>query len=107
GGGVTSVPAVPLRPLGVGEILDAAVRLVRRNARAALALAVPFAVVRTGLSALLQYGTIESNDATTIAAIGGLLLTACFGTLLAGLLAPMFSSDLIGRRLSARESLRR
>jgi hypothetical protein len=97
----------PLRPLGVTEILDGAVRLARRNARAALAVAVPFAVVRTGLVALVQFGTIESKDAATIAAVGALLLAAVFGTLLTGLLAPMFSSDLLGSKLSARESLQR
>jgi hypothetical protein len=106
-GRVIGLRPAPLRPLGVSEILDGAVRLVRGNARAALAIAVPFAVVRSGLGALLQYATINSEDATTIAAIGGLLLAACFGTLLTGLLAPMYSGDLLGNRLSARESLRR
>jgi hypothetical protein len=104
---VSGTKAAPLRPLGVTEILDGAVRLVRGNARAALAIAVPFAVVRSALGAVVQYGTIDSQDATTIAGIGSLVLGVVFGTLLTGLLAPMYSGDLLGNRLSARESLRR
>jgi hypothetical protein len=97
----------PLRPLGVTEILDGAVRLVWRNARAALTVAIPFAVVRAGLGAWLAYATIESKDAVTIATIGALLLGIMFGTVVTGLLAPLFSSDLLGPRISARESTRR
>jgi hypothetical protein len=97
----------PLRPLGVAEILDGAVRLVWRNARAALTIAVPFALVRSALAAWVSYAAIESQDAVTIGTVGGLLLGVVFGTLLGGLLAPLFSSDLLGVQLSAGESLRR
>jgi hypothetical protein len=96
-----------LRPLGVAEILDGAVRLVRRNARAVLTVSVPFAFVRAGLGALLQYGAIESKDAVTIIGGGGLLLAAGLGLMLTGLLAPLFSSDLLGAPVSARDSLGR
>ncbi len=104
---MTAPRPAPLRPLGVSEILDGAVHLVWRNARAALAIAIPFAVVRAGLGAWLAYATIESKDAVTIATIAALLLGVLFGAVLTGLLAPMFSRDLLGTRISARESLHR
>jgi hypothetical protein len=97
----------PLRPLAAAEILDGAVRLVRRNFRATLAIVVPFAIVRAGLGAWLAYATVESTDAATIGAGGTVLLDALFGTLLAGLLSPLFISDLLGARLSAQDSLQR
>lgn len=106
-GRVTWPSAVPIRPLGVAEILDAAVRLVRGNGRAVLSVSVPLAVVRAGLSAAVQYSALASGDASTVALFGGLLLATGLGTVLTGLLAPLFSSDLLGTRLTAGESLRR
>jgi hypothetical protein len=106
-GGMTEGRAAPLRPLGVAEILDGAVRLVRRNARGALAISAPFAVVRTAVVGALAYATLGSNDATTLSLLGTLLVTVLFGTLLTGLLTPMFSGDLLGIRVSARDALRR
>jgi hypothetical protein len=97
----------PLRPLGVAEILDGAVRLVRRNARGALALTIPFAIVRSALGAWLAYAAIGSDSASTVAAIGALLLGSLFGTVLTGVLSPMFSADLLGTRLTGYESLKR
>ena len=99
--------AVPLRPLGLGEVLDGAVRLARRNARAVLVVSVPYALVATLATALLQYGTINSQDATTFAAIGTLLVSAGLGAVLTGLLAPLYSSRLLGQRMTIGESLSR
>jgi hypothetical protein len=97
----------PIRPLGVAEILDGAVRLVRGGLRSVLTISVPLAVVRTGLGALMQYAAVRSQGAATFALLGGLVLAAGFGTVLTGLLAPLFSSALLGTELTARESLRR
>jgi hypothetical protein len=99
--------AAPLRPLGLGEVLDGAVRLTRRNARSVLVVSVPYALVATLATALLQYGTLNSQDATTIAAGGTLLVSAGLGAVLTGLLAPMYSSDLLGHPITVGESLRR
>lgn len=99
--------AAPLRPLGLGEILDGAVRLARRNARSVLVLSVPYALVATLANALLQYGALNSQDAATFAALGTLLVTAGLGAVLTGLLAPLYSSDLLGHRIGVGESLRR
>jgi hypothetical protein len=99
--------AAPLRPLGLGEILDGAVRLARRNARSVLLVSVPYALVATLATALLQYGAINSQDATTLAAAGTLIVTAGLGAVLAGLLAPLYSSDLLGRPITLAQSLHR
>lgn len=100
-------PAAPLRPLGLGELLDGAVRLARRNARSVLAVSVPYALVATLASALLEYGTINSQDATTLVAGGTLLISAALGAVLTGLLAPLYSSDLLGHRITIGESVGR
>lgn len=102
-----TVPAAPLRPLGAAEILDGAVRLVRGNLRAVLAVSVPFAIARTVASAATQYATLDSNNAATLATIAVLLIALGFGVVLDGLLAPVFSGALLGTRLTAGESLSR
>ncbi len=104
---MTRPAPAPMRPLGVAEILDGAVRLVRGNARAVLAVSVPFAVLRAGLAAVVQYGAIDSRNAATVAAIGTLLLALGLGVVLTGLLAPLFSGALLGVRLDAGASLKR
>lgn len=106
-GDMTEGRAAPLRPLGVAEILDGAVRLVRRNARGALAISAPFGVTRAAVVGLLAYATLGSSGETTLSVLGSLLLGILFGTVLTGLLTPMFSSDLLGTRVSAATSLRR
>lgn len=100
--------AAPLRPLGVGEVLDGAVRLARRNARSVLVVSVPYAIVVTLADALIQYAAINhSKDATTLVAVGTLIIAAGLGAVLTGLLAPLYSSDLLGNRISIGTSLHR
>jgi hypothetical protein len=105
-GTVTEPRAAPLRPMGVAEILDGAVRLVRRNARAALTISAPFAVVRAVVNALISYATVNSGGAAVLATIGSLLLAILFGTVLTGLLAPVYSRDLLGSRMPAGGAVR-
>jgi hypothetical protein len=105
--GMTRPRPAPIRPLGVAEILDEAVRLVRRNLRAVLVVSVPFAIVQAGLAALLQYATIDPTNVATVGVLGTLLVGLALGTVLTGLLAPLFSIDLLGTRISARESVQR
>jgi hypothetical protein len=104
---VTGLRPAPLRPLGAAEILDGAVRLARRNIRAVLSISVPYAIVVGLAIALLQYGTIASQDGATFASLGTLVLAAGLGTVLTGLLAPVYSADLLGGRLTAAQSLSR
>jgi hypothetical protein len=106
-GGMTEGRSAPLRPLGVAEILDGAVRLVQRNARGTLAISAPFAVLRAALGGALAYATLDSNSATTYSLFGSVLFALLCGTVLTGLLTPIFSGDLLGSRVSAQDALRR
>lgn len=96
-----------LRPLGVAEILDGAVRGVRRNLRAVLTIAAPYAVVRTVASALLQLGLSGSTSATLLQALDVVLIAGVLDVVLAGALAPVFTEELLGRRVSARRAVAR
>jgi hypothetical protein len=96
-----------LRPLGAAEILDGAVRGVRRNLRTVLIIAAPYAVLRAGFTALLQLGVSGSTTSLVlqvldIGLVGGVLTTA-----LGGALAPVFTDELLGRRTTARQALAR
>lgn len=107
-------PAVPLRPLGVAELLDGAVRTVRRNPRPSFALALPVALAQTMLVAA---STLSALD---VAADGGLALPefllelfvgSLAATVLAGLLAPVVAEEVLGnspgQRLGTAAALRR
>ncbi|SHF84303.1 hypothetical protein SAMN05443575_1048 [Jatrophihabitans endophyticus] len=109
-------PAVPLRPWGVAELLDSAVRVVRHTPRATFAISLPFAVVRTALVALITYaatdgstsGTGTTDTALTLPALlAQLFLASVFGTALTGLLAPLYTEHVLGRRIGAHEAMRR
>ena len=101
---VARPPVVALRPLGAADILDGAVRLVRRHARAAYTVSIPFAVVRAVLTASLGLAT---GALTQLGGLGGLAIAAGFGTVVTGLLTPVLAGDLLGEQLSARTALRR
>jgi hypothetical protein len=107
GGAVTAVRAAPLRPLGVAEILDGAVRLTRRNARATFSVSVPFAIVASAANAMSQRALLNSADVLTFTTVATLLLAITFGTVLTGLLAPLFASDLLGAPITVAETLHR
>ncbi|WP_375487190.1 hypothetical protein [uncultured Jatrophihabitans sp.] len=98
-------PVVALRPLGTADILDGAVRLVRRHARAAFALSVPFAIIRALLDTALRLAT--GSLVTQVAVVGGLAIAGSVGTILTGFLTPVLAGDLLGERLSAGDALRR
>ena len=96
-----------LRPLGAGEILDGAVRCVRRNVRTAFTIALPYAIVRTVLVALLQLATYDSNDAAAFSFFGTVFLSLSLGVVLTGFLSPAFTDEFLGRRLTAGQSVSR
>lgn len=103
---VAGTPVTPMRPLGVAEILDGAVRAVRRNARASFAMSVPLAIVRTGLVATMQLAAVNGSTGTaSLQLLGQLLISGLFGTILTGLLAPVFTGELLGRRCTASQAL--
>jgi hypothetical protein len=105
---------IPLRPLGVSEILDGAVTYIRRNPRATLGMSAILTCVVEVVITLAQYFIIGSQARTEITPgllarsvgwasltlAGGLLLTAFIVLLLSGLLAPVMARTLLGRPTS-------
>lgn len=99
--------AVALRPLGAAEVLDGAVRIVRRNPRAAFGFALPIAVAQAVLGALVL---VASNDAPALGTVANLLrlvVSVSAGTVLSGLLAPVVLSDALGTPITPGEAWRR
>jgi hypothetical protein len=95
---------VPLRPLGLGEVLDGAVGVLRRYPRPALGLAALVAVVTTALNIavlvtafqpLLEVDTAAVN-AGDMAALEDALSGAVAGASLSGLLAVLSNAVLTG-----------
>ena len=125
---------VPLRPLGLGEILDGAVRAIRDNPRVMFGLSAVVVVVAVVIGALLRLyltpflsawlsglvsgldtsGAITSDAGTTItdlygASLGqlaGTPLTALATTVLTGLLIVSVSRSVLGEQISGREAMR-
>jgi hypothetical protein len=105
---------IPLRPLGVSEILDGAVTYIRRNPRATLGMSAILTCVVEVIVTIAQYffiGAQARNEVTPavvarsvggafVSAAGGMLLTAYIVLLLSGLLAPVMARTLLGRPTS-------
>jgi hypothetical protein len=109
---------VPLRPLGVGDILDGAFRATRRNPRLMLGLSAGFALaqvlVTTLISGLVLHdlsvgggsgGTVDlgpalGNDGLQVLA---LFLTMLLGGVLTGMLSLVVTQDVLGRRMTFAE----
>ena len=121
---------IPLRPLGVGEILDGAFASIRRNPKAILGLAAVVMTISAVISAvitrtLLNLGSLNlptpgqqltSAQAThlvgrivavALPAFGlSILLTIIVQAILAGLLAPIIARGVSGQQISAADAWR-
>ncbi len=121
---------IPLRPLGVGEILDGAFASIRRNPKAILGLAAVVMTISAVISAvitrtLLNLGSInlpsqgqQLTPAQATHLIGRLvavalpafgvtvLLTYIVQAILAGLLAPIIARAVSGQQISAADAWR-
>jgi hypothetical protein len=114
--------AMPLRPLGLGDMYDAAFRIIRFNPRAtvgsavlvaAVAMAIPV-VITAILTATVSIGLDESGGAdgeTAVGVIGSLgslglgTVLGAFGTILVtGMIAHVTAAAAIGRRLTLGEA---
>jgi hypothetical protein len=107
---------VPLRPLGLGDILDGAFKATRRNPRVMLGLSALFAVIQVLLStvvakvALSNVNGLDTSDNVNLGPLlgsEGLELVTVFVTLLlngvlSGLLTVVVTQDVLGRRVGAR-----
>jgi hypothetical protein len=105
---------IPLRPLGVSEILDGAVTYIRRNPRATLGLSAILTCAVEVIVTLAQYFLIGSQARTEVTpgvlarsvgwaflmAAGSMVLTTYVVLLLGGLLAPVMARMLLGRATS-------
>lgn len=105
---------IPLRPLGVSEILDGAVTYIRRNPRATLGMSAILTCVVEILVTIAQYFLIGSQARTEVTpgvlarsvgwafllTAGSMALTTYVVLLLGGLLAPVMARTLLGRATS-------
>jgi hypothetical protein len=109
-----TVGGIPLRPLGVGDLLDGTFTTIRRNPRATVGLAALLITVQHSLmvGALLLTGDIPTlsgfaDDTVSLDLLGGfggligILLSAVVGAVLTGMLVVVVSEDVLGRRVSA------
>ena len=121
---------IPLRPLGVGEILDGAFASIRRNPKAILGLAAVVMTISAVISAvitrtLLNLGSLNLPTpgqqltpaqathlvgrivAVALPAFGlTILLTIIVQAVLAGLLAPIIARGVAGQQISAADAWR-
>ena len=121
---------IPLRPLGVGEILDGAFASIRRNPKAILGLAAVVMTISAVISAvitrtLLNLGSLNLPSpgqqlttaqathlvgrivAVALPAFGlSILLTIIVQAILAGLLAPIIARGVAGQQISAADAWR-
>jgi hypothetical protein len=121
---------IPLRPLGVGEILDGAFASIRRNPKAILGLAAVVMTISAVISAvitrtLLNLGSLNLPSpgqqltpdqathlvgrivAVALPAFGlSILLTIIVQAILAGLLAPIIARGVSGQQISAADAWR-
>lgn len=115
-GGWTGTPAaprpgvIPLRPLGVGELLDGAITTIRRYPRATLGLsAVVVSVTQLiGFFATRSFTASLATDGFTGVGTAGLVLSLVFGlvsgTLLTGALTVIMGQAVLGRPISLAEA---
>jgi hypothetical protein len=112
---------IPLRPLGVGELLDGTFSTIRRNPRATVGLAALLVTLQQVISLAVQLGTnglptqvgVGDETASIEALIGGFggitsaLVSAVIAAVITGMLVVVVSEDVLGRRVSAADVWRR
>lgn len=108
---------IPLRPLGVGEILDGAISSIRANPKAMIGVAVLFAVLVQLLQAPLMLllndyprsalgGEALTGGSAVVSLVGGVLALLA-QLVVTGLLTTIVSRAVLGERMGAGEAWRR
>ncbi|GAA2157549.1 hypothetical protein GCM10009760_59830 [Kitasatospora kazusensis] len=89
---------IPLRPLGVGEILDGAVSTVRKHWRTALGLSFGVAVVEQAITALGELWQFEQPQAVLplVIRLSAIPVSILLGIIAAGLLTMVVSKAVVG-----------
>ena len=107
---------VPLRPLGLGDILDGAFKVIRRNPKVTLGLSAMVAAVEAVISAVSLYASLRAlrnihfglDTTSTFSFNPSQLVTSVVGWLAGGVLTGMLTlvvtQDVLGRRLSLGET---
>jgi hypothetical protein len=112
---------IPLRPLGVGELLDGTFSTIRHNPRATVGLAALLVTLQQVISLAVQLATnglptqvgIGDQTQSIEALIGGFggitsaLVAAVIGAVITGMLVVVVSEDVLGRRVTAADVWRR
>lgn len=98
---------VPLRPLGLADILDGSFRVIRHNPAATLGVSAVLAVVRVAMTAGIQLGTYQLLDTVQLELLTSLVIGTAVGTVLTGMLTLVVTQDVLGVRITAREVLTR
>ena len=111
---------VPLRPLGVGDILDGSFRVIRRNPRTTLGLSALIGVVQVTITSLLQVLSVHqlgqvnvlsadnSGASTNLGPLLGgeftafmtLVVSTLLGAVLTGMLTVVVTQDVLGVKMS-------
>ncbi|MCD0486259.1 hypothetical protein LO771_28720 [Streptacidiphilus sp. ASG 303] len=98
---------IPLRPLGVGEILDGAVSTARRYWRTVLGISLTLAVLSSASSVLVQWGTRSDTLSPAADAAGtavDYLVLLLAGQVATALLTVVVGRGILGRPVSLREA---
>jgi hypothetical protein len=114
---------VPLRPLGVGDILDGSFRVMRRNPRTTLGASAVVSIVQVAITTVLQLVAlnqlgsvkVDSADGTQSTNLGpllggelttlaGLLVKLLVGSVLTGFLVVVVTQDVLGVKVTPREA---
>lgn len=98
---------MPLRPLGLADILDGSFRVIRSNPGATLGLSAVLAVIKAAVTAGLQLGAYHLLNTVQFELIGTLVISATLGTVLTGMLTLVVTQDVLGVRITTREVLGR
>jgi hypothetical protein len=98
---------VPLRPLGVAEILDGSFRAIRRNPAAMFGPAAVIAVIRVAATAALQLGAYRFLNTVALELLATFVISAMLGAVLSAILAAVITQDVLGVRITTRQALTR
>jgi len=110
---------IPLRPLGVGEILDGAISAIRRHPKVMLGISAMVGILAAVLSGLSNWFTLRSSadvssqdelDAAGIAALGitgaGVLITSLATLMATGMLTVVLGRAVLGQDISVGDAWR-
>ncbi|MEE1786006.1 hypothetical protein PUR71_24355 [Streptomyces sp. SP17BM10] len=99
---------IPLRPLGLGELLDGSVSTIRKHWRTALGLSLGIAVLQQagGVGAQLLVGGKTGDFTAVFVALASMPLNLLLGVIATALLTVVVSRAILGQGVTIREAWR-